>query len=186
MLLIDDVQFLEGKQHTEEEFFHTFNALYESGSQLVLSADRLPSELATLESRLRDRFEWGLTVAVEKPNLNTRLTVLRRLVRESGVEIADGQALSELAQRIDANVRQLHGALTRVIAHASLMARPLSSELIAEVIPKRRARSRPPRSRRSSSGSRPTSASPAPSWSARPAPRPRSAPARWRSSSPAS
>jgi chromosomal replication initiator protein len=136
VLLIDDVQFLEGKQHTEEEFFHTFNALYESGSQLVLSADRLPSELANLESRLRDRFEWGLTVAVEKPNLNTRLTVLRRLVRESGIEIADGQALSELAQRIDANMRQLHGALTRVIAHASLMARPVSSELIAEVITK--------------------------------------------------
>ena len=135
VLLIDDVQFLEGKQHTEEEFFHTFNALYESGSQLVLSADRLPSELADLESRLRDRFEWGLTVAVEQPNLNTRLTVLRRLVRESGIEIADGQALSELARRIDANVRQLHGALTRVIAHASLMARPLSSELIAELIP---------------------------------------------------
>jgi chromosomal replication initiator protein len=136
VLLIDDVQFLEGKQHTEEEFFHTFNALYESGSQLVLSADRLPSELANLESRLRDRFEWGLTLAVDQPNLNTRLAVLRRLVRESGIEIADGQALSELAQRIDANVRQLHGALTRVIAHASLMARPLSSELIAEVIPK--------------------------------------------------
>jgi chromosomal replication initiator protein len=136
VLLIDDVQFLEGKQHTEEEFFHTFNALYESGSQLVLSADRLPSELANLESRLRDRFEWGLTVAVEKPNLNTRLTVLRRLVRESGIEIADGQALSELAQRIDANMRQLHGALTRVIAHASLMARPVNSELIAEVIAK--------------------------------------------------
>jgi chromosomal replication initiator protein len=136
VLLIDDVQFLEGKQHTEEEFFHTFNALYESGSQLILSADRLPSELADLESRLRDRFEWGLTVAVDQPNLNTRLTVLRRLVRESGIEIADGQALSELAQRIDANVRQLHGALTRAIAHASLMGRPLSSELIAEVIPK--------------------------------------------------
>jgi chromosomal replication initiator protein len=136
VLLIDDVQFLEGKQRTEEEFFHTFNALYESGSQLVLSADRVPSELAELESRLRDRFEWGLTVAVEPPNLNTRLTVLRRLVREAGVEIADGGALTELAQRIDANVRQLHGGLTRVIAHASLMARPLSSELIAEVIPK--------------------------------------------------
>ncbi len=136
VLLIDDVQFLEGKQRTEEEFFHTFNALYESGSQLVLSADRLPSELADLESRLRDRFEWGLTVAVEPPNLNTRLTVLRRLVREAGVEIADGNALSELAERVDANVRQLHGGLTRAIAHASLMAKPLSSELIAEVIPK--------------------------------------------------
>jgi chromosomal replication initiator protein len=135
VLLIDDVQFLEGKPATEEEFFHTFNALYESGSQLVLSADRIPSELSTLASRLRDRFEWGLTVAVEPPNLATRLTVLRRLVEEAGVEITDANALVELANRIDANVRQLRGALTRVIAHASMMARPLSSELIAEVIP---------------------------------------------------
>jgi chromosomal replication initiator protein len=135
VLLIDDVQFLEGKRATEEEFFHTFNALYESGSQLVLSADRIPSELSTLASRLRDRFEWGLTVAVEPPNLATRMTVLRRLVMESGVEIADADALAVLANRIDVNVRQLHGALTRVIAHASLMARPLSAELIAEVIP---------------------------------------------------
>ena len=86
MLLVDDVQFLEGKQHTEEEFFHTFNALYEGGSQLVLSADRIPSELSTLAERLRDRFEWGLTVAVEPPNLATRLTVLRRLVREAGLD----------------------------------------------------------------------------------------------------
>jgi chromosomal replication initiator protein len=135
VLLIDDVQFLQGKPATEEEFFHTFNALYEAGSQLVLSADRLPSELSTLASRLRDRFEWGLTIPVEPPNLATRLTVLRRLVEESGVEIADESALSELANRIDANVRQLHGALTKVIAHASLMARPLSTDLIAEVIP---------------------------------------------------
>jgi chromosomal replication initiator protein len=138
VLLIDDIQFLEGKPSTEEEFFHTFNALYESGSQLVLSADRIPSELSTLASRLRDRFEWGLTVAVEPPNLATRLTVLRRLVKESGVEIADSGALAELANRIDANIRQLHGALTRVLAHASLMARPLSSELIAEVVPRAR------------------------------------------------
>ena len=138
VLLIDDVQFLEGKPATEEEFFHTFNALYESGSQLVLSADRIPSELSTLASRLRDRFEWGLTVAVEPPNLATRMAVLRRLVKEAGVEIADADALAELANRIDVNVRQLHGALTRVIAHASLMARPLSTELIAEVIPRGR------------------------------------------------
>jgi chromosomal replication initiator protein len=138
VLLIDDVQFLEGKPATEEEFFHTFNALYESGSQLVLSADRIPSELSTLAARLRDRFEWGLTVAVEPPNLATRLTVLRRLVQEAGVEIADTGALAELANRIDANIRQLHGALTRAVAHASLMARPLSSELIAEVIPQAR------------------------------------------------
>ena len=145
VLLIDDIQFLQGKPATEEEFFHTFNALYESGSQLVLSADRIPSELSTLAARLRDRFEWGLTVAVEPPNMATRLTVLRRLVKEAGVEIADSSALIELARRIDVNVRQLHGALTRVLAHASLMARPLSSELIAEVIPLR------PRTRASTS-----------------------------------
>ncbi len=135
VLLVDDVQFLEGKRATEDEFFHTFNALYEGGSQLVLSADRIPSELSSLESRLRDRFEWGLTVAVEPPNLATRLTVLRRLVREAGVD-TDGDVLTELARRIDLNVRQLHGALTRVIAHASLTAAPLSAELLDSVIPK--------------------------------------------------
>jgi chromosomal replication initiator protein len=134
VLLVDDVQFLEGKRHTEDEFFHTFNALYEGGSQLVLSADRMPSDLQTLESRLRDRFEWGLTVAVEPPNLATRLTVLRRLVNEAGID-TEGDVLAELARRIDANVRQLHGALTRLIAHASLTAKPLSAELIDAVIP---------------------------------------------------
>ncbi len=137
VLLVDDIQFLQGKQHTEEEFFHTFNALYEGGSQLVLSADRLPSELSTLEARLRDRFEWGLTIPVEPPDLATRLTVLQRLAREAGLETDDNDALSELARRIDANIRRLHGALTRVIAHASMTAKPLSAELIAELIPNR-------------------------------------------------
>jgi chromosomal replication initiator protein len=140
VLLVDDVQFLEGKRHTEDEFFHTFNALYEGGSQLVLSADRIPSQLSTLESRLRDRFEWGLTVAVEAPNLATRLAVLRRLVREAGVD-TEGDVLGELARRIDANVRQLHGALTRLIAHASLTAKPLTPELVEAVIPKASQRS---------------------------------------------
>jgi len=143
VLLVDDVQFLQGKQHTEEEFFHTFNALYEGGSQLVLSADRLPSELSTLETRLRDRFEWGLTIPVEAPDLPTRLTVLRRLADEAGLGADDHDALSELARRIDANVRRLHGALTRVIAHASLTAKPLSAELIAELIPQRTAHNEP-------------------------------------------
>jgi chromosomal replication initiator protein len=137
VLLVDDVQFLQGKQHTEEEFFHTFNALYEGGSQLVLSADRLPSELSTLEARLRDRFEWGLTIPVDPPDLETRLTVLRRLAGEAGLGADDHDALSELAHRIDANIRRLHGGLTKVIAHASLTAKPLSAELIAELIPNR-------------------------------------------------
>ena len=96
VLLVDDVQFLEGKHHTEEEFFHTFNALYESGSQLVLSADRIPAELSELARRLRDRFEWGLTVEVGAPNLSMRLAILRRLVRESGIEISDRDALAEV------------------------------------------------------------------------------------------
>jgi chromosomal replication initiator protein len=143
VLLVDDVQFLEGKRHTEDEFFHTFNALYEGGSQLVLSADRLPRELSSLEARLRDRFEWGLTVAVAAPNLATRLTVLRRLVREAGID-AEGDVLTELARRIDSNVRQLHGALTRLLAHASLTAKPLSSELIDTVIPGTRSRESTP------------------------------------------
>jgi len=137
VLLVDDVQFLQGKQHTEEEFFHTFNALYEGGSQLVLSADRLPSELLTLEVRLRDRFEWGLAIPIEAPDLATRMTVLQRLAQEAGLDADNHDALGELARRIDANVRRLHGALTRAIAHSSLTAKPLSSELIAEIIPRR-------------------------------------------------
>lgn len=134
VLLIDDVQFLERKRATEEEFFHTFNALHEAGSQLVFSADRIPSQLSDLEARLRDRFEWGLTVALERPNLATRLAVLRKLVAEAGVEATDGDALNILADRIDVNLRQLRGALTRVLAHASLMARPLTSDLVSEVL----------------------------------------------------
>jgi len=133
VLLIDDIQFLEGKHHTEEEFFHTFNALHESGAQIVLTADRMPADLEALAGRLRDRFEWGLTVPLEPPNLATRLTVLRRLVREAGVEIADRDALSALAERVDANVRQLHGALTRAIAQSSLRSTPIDPELIADI-----------------------------------------------------
>ena len=93
VLLIDDVQSLEGKQHTEEEFFHTFNALYEAGSQIVLSADRMPSQLSALAARLRDRFEWGLTVRIAAPDLPTRLTVLRRLTNEAGLETSDERTL---------------------------------------------------------------------------------------------
>jgi chromosomal replication initiator protein len=135
VLLVDDVQFLEGKHHTEEEFFHTFNALYEGGSQLVLSADRIPSELSTLAARLRDRFEWGLAIAVKPPDLPTRMAVLRRLAQEAGIAKADPETLNELARRSDANVRRLHGALTKVLAHTSLTDAPLSPELIAQLIP---------------------------------------------------
>lgn len=133
VLLVDDVQFLEGKQTTEEEFFHTFNALYESGSQLVLSADRMPEELSTLAARLRDRFEWGLIVEIGPPSLATRRTVLERLVREANIDIPDAHFLTNLAQRVTSNIRQLHGSLTRLIAHASLTSRPLDSDLVDSV-----------------------------------------------------
>ncbi|MGK2954362.1 MAG: chromosomal replication initiator protein DnaA [Solirubrobacterales bacterium] len=138
VLLIDDIQFIAGKPATEEEFFHTFNALHESGSQIVLSADRTPAELSTLADRLSDRFEWGLTVPLDSPNLATRLTVLRHLVTEAGLEINDQEALTLLARRVETNLRQLHGALTRTIAEASLSSVPLSSDLISRVFPTRK------------------------------------------------
>ena len=135
MLLIDDIQFIAGKHHTEEEFFHTFNALHDAGSQIVLSADRSPSEISTLADRLSDRFEWGLTVPLEAPNLATRLTVLRHLVTEAGLEISDQDALTLLARRVQTNLRQLRGALTRTMAESSLTSSPIDSDLIGQVFP---------------------------------------------------
>ncbi|MGB0120948.1 MAG: chromosomal replication initiator protein DnaA [Solirubrobacterales bacterium] len=138
VLLIDDIQFIAGKPATEEEFFHTFNVLHQAGSQIILSADRLPTDISTLATRLSDRFEWGLTVPLESPNLATRLTVLRHLVTEAGLEITDQEALTMLATRVETNLRQLHGALTRTIAEASLVSSPLSSDLIARIFPTRK------------------------------------------------
>ena len=137
VLLIDDIQFIAGKPHTEEEFFHTFNALYESGSQIVLSADRRANEITTLTERLSDRFEWGLTAEITAPNLATRLAVLRHLVTEAGLEVVDQEALTLLAGRVETNLRQLHGALTRTVAEASLRSGRLDSELITKVFPER-------------------------------------------------
>jgi chromosomal replication initiator protein len=129
VLLIDDVQFLQGKPRTADEFFHTFNALYEAGAQLVLSADRLPAELSALTERLRQRFEWGLIVAVEEPDLPTRLAVLDRLVRERG-QAMDQRTRDAIAKRIPANLRALEGAITRVVALSSLTAMPLDEKLV--------------------------------------------------------
>lgn len=137
VLLIDDIQFIAGKPATEEEFFHTFNVLHESGSQIVLSADRMPTDISTLAARLSDRFEWGLTVQLDSPNLATRLTVLRHLVTEAGLEIQDQEALTLLARRVETNLRQLHGALTRTMAESSLRSTPLSSDLINRIFPTR-------------------------------------------------
>jgi chromosomal replication initiator protein len=137
VLLIDDVQFLEGKARTADEFFHTFNALYESGSQIVLTADRLPGELSALAERLRDRFEWGLTAAVEPPDLSTRLIFLANLVRERGMNEVAPDALRAIASRTISNLRLLEGALTRVVALSSLTASSLTAEAVDRALPDR-------------------------------------------------
>ncbi len=134
VLLIDDVQFLESKARTEEEFFHTFNALYDSGSQLVLTSDRLPRDLGALETRLRDRFEAGLVTDVCAPDEATRLTILRKRVAQDSIAIADDGPLQVLAARITDNIRALEGALIRVVAFASLTGRAITAELAEEVL----------------------------------------------------
>jgi len=134
VLLIDDVQFLASKAKTEEEFFHTFNALHDTGSQLVLTSDRLPRDLNALEDRLRERFEAGLVTAIAPPDLPTRLTVLRKRAQHDGIELADDGVLPLLADRVPHNVRALEGALIRVVAFASLTGRPVTTDLAADVL----------------------------------------------------
>jgi chromosomal replication initiator protein len=134
VLLIDDVQFLEGKSRTEEEFFHTFDALRENGSQIVLTSDRAPQALSRLAARLRDRFEWGLSAELNTPDFPTRLTVLRRLADEAAVPVDSPDALREIAVRASSNPRQLEGALTRVIAFASITSRAPSADLAREAL----------------------------------------------------
>ncbi len=134
VLLIDDVQFLERKTKTEEEFFHTFNALYDAGSQIVLSSDRPPNDLRALEDRLRERFQSGLVADIRPPDLSTRLAILRKRAQHDGIELADPQALDVIAKRITINVRALEGALIRVVAFSSLTGRPLDAELATEVL----------------------------------------------------
>ena len=134
VLLLDDVQFLAGKKRTEEEFFHTFNTLHESGAQLVISADTDPSAIDGIAARLSNRFEWGLAVEMEKPDLATRLTVLRQLIDEAGIEVPDSEAVRLLAASVTSNLRQLRGALTRIIAEASLAGSGISRDLVSKVV----------------------------------------------------
>jgi chromosomal replication initiator protein len=134
VLLVDDVQFLQSKAKTEEEFFHTFNAVHEAGAQLVLTSDRPPRDLQALEDRLRARFEAGLVTELGPPDLATRLTILRKRVLQDHLTGVDPEALELIASRVDQSIRALEGALIRVVAFASLTGRRISGELAAEVL----------------------------------------------------
>jgi chromosomal replication initiator protein len=134
VLLVDDVQFLQEKAHTEQEFFHTFNSLHQAGAQIVLTSDRAPRDLGALEQRLRERFEAGLVTDVRAPDPATRLAILRKRVQQDDVRAIDPAALAVIADRVADNVRTLEGALVRVVAFGSLTGRPVTEELADDVL----------------------------------------------------
>lgn len=133
VLLIDDIQFLAGKESTQEEFFHTFNTLHTESKQIVISSDRPPKEIPTLEDRLRSRFEWGLITDITPPDLETRIAILRKKAKADGLDIPN-EVMHYIANQIDTNIRELEGALIRVVAYSSLVNQDITVELAQEAL----------------------------------------------------